>query len=178
MKPAIDGQSRFARSRAATTSSRRAPSRIVPTSVVKRAILVVMTAMAGTPCKETCTRAFCTAIAETASIPATVAMAALGSMHQQQRPQRVETDRFKPACRQSRQAEHQHEDRNRQDRSPRRSLAGDNMRGDYHKVAGDVSGKQSAETKEADHIHAPRGKAKHTRQQSVQRQKTTPCLRL
>src|SRR5262249_11586633 len=46
-------------------------------------------------------------------------------------------------------------DWNRQDRSPLRSLAGDDMRGNYHKVAGDVSGKQPAQTKKADHIHLP-----------------------
>jgi len=87
------------------------------------------------------------------------------NLHQQQRPQRVETDRFETARRQSRQAEHQHEDQNRQDRSLPRSLAGNDMRGNYHKVAGDVSGKQSTLTRKADHIHAPRSKAKHARQQ-------------
>jgi hypothetical protein len=36
--------------------------------------LVVITAVEGAPFSEICTRAFCTAIAETPSIPATVAV--------------------------------------------------------------------------------------------------------
>jgi len=47
---------------------------------VKRVTLVVITAVDGAPFSETCTSAFCTAIAETPSIPAKIAFAALGSM--------------------------------------------------------------------------------------------------
>jgi hypothetical protein len=184
MKPAIDGQSRSARSRAVTTSSRRAPNRIVSTSVVKRDI-GCYEGSGRPPCNETCPRAFCTAIAETASIPATVAMAAFGSipgpaatqmMREPERSKICTNSRghsesrpivSKPPADKSRQAEQQHEDQNRQDRSLPRSLAGDDMRGNYRKVAGDVSGKQSTLTRKAEHIHAPRSKAKHARQQPI-----------
>jgi hypothetical protein len=45
----------------------------------KRVMLLVITAVAGAPRSETCTRVFCTAIAATPSMPATTALGASGS---------------------------------------------------------------------------------------------------
>src|SRR3989442_7434358 len=78
VKPTIAGQVCFARLRALATSSGSRPSSISPRSIVKRVTLLVITAVDGAPFNEICTRAFCTAIAATPSMPATIALAAFG----------------------------------------------------------------------------------------------------
>jgi hypothetical protein len=52
---------------------------MVETSTVNRVTLVVITAVAGDPLSEMGRRAFCTAIAETPSMAATIAIVAVGS---------------------------------------------------------------------------------------------------
>ena len=54
-------------------------SRISPTLSAKRVTFVVITAVGGVPFSEICTSAFCTAMAATPSMPATIAMPAFGS---------------------------------------------------------------------------------------------------
>src|SRR5216683_2276092 len=79
-KPTIAGQVRIARSRALATSAGLRASITSPTSIMKRVMLVVMTAVDGAPFSDTCTSAFCTAIAETPSMPARIAIDASGSI--------------------------------------------------------------------------------------------------
>jgi hypothetical protein len=79
VKPTIAGQVRCARRRAPATSAGLFPSSTSPTSIMKRVMLVVITAVGGAPFSEVCTNAFCTAIAETPSMPARIAFAAFGA---------------------------------------------------------------------------------------------------
>jgi hypothetical protein len=142
-----------------------------------------MTAVDGAPVNEIWTSAFCTAIAATPSIPAKIALVALGSMRgpaatpkgkktgkqqclqQQERPKRGKPNGFQAARQQLRQAEHQHKHRDRQHRRDLRRFAADHMRSQNDQVAGDVSGKQSAKSNEADDVGASGDHAEHEREQ-------------
>src|SRR6266478_6406153 len=79
-KPTIGGQVFFARMRALATLSGSLASITSPTSIMKRVTLVVITAVDGAPVSEICGSVFCTAIADTPSMPARIAFAAFGSM--------------------------------------------------------------------------------------------------
>jgi hypothetical protein len=122
-----------------------------------------------------------TPIAATPSMPATIAWAAFGSRPGPAATQRTRKpassrncssrgrseapDRFQASHQQSRQAEHRHEDWNRQHRRQWRGATADDVRGQDDQVAGDVGGEQPAQPKEADDVHASRSHAEHARQQ-------------
>jgi hypothetical protein len=57
-------------------NGRIAPEQPSPISIAKRVTLLVITAVDGVPLSEICTSAFCTAIAETPSMPARIAFVA------------------------------------------------------------------------------------------------------
>jgi hypothetical protein len=115
-------------------------------------------------------------------MPARIAFAALGSMRgpadaedekageqqelqQKQGPQRGEPDRLQATHQQSRQAEHRHEDRNRQHVRDLRFATGDDVRGQDDQIAGDVGGEQAAEPEEADDVDTSSDHAEHGRKQ-------------
>jgi hypothetical protein len=116
-------------------------------SVVKRAMLVVITAVAGTPCKETCTRAFCTAIAETANMPAIVALVAFGSSPGPAEMQTTSELQKNTNCITSKGRSELRPIASHPPASSLASLcntAADDVRSQYDEVACDVSGEQSA----------------------------------
>jgi len=75
----IAGQVVLARSRALTVLLALPPSSTCPTSMVKRVMFVVITAVAGAPRNEIRTSPFCTAIAETPSMPPRIMIVVFGS---------------------------------------------------------------------------------------------------
>ena len=79
VNPATAGHVFLMRSAAFAASSRFERSSKVPISAVRRTMLVVITAVAGAPLSDTCTRPFWTAIAETPSKPPTEVMLVSGS---------------------------------------------------------------------------------------------------
>src|SRR6267142_359838 len=77
MKPVIAIPMRRARAIALARPSGFVPSHTSPTSSTSRVKLVVITAVVGASLSESCTRAFCTAIAETPSMAANIMIVAI-----------------------------------------------------------------------------------------------------
>jgi hypothetical protein len=145
--------------------------------------LVVMTAVDGASLSEICTRAFCTAIAETPSMAATIMIAAFGSareptpitdrekagkeqkLQEQQWPQGGDPGPIESCRQKSRCNERDDKHRHGQQMRRRRVLASSGSCRKDHEIACNVGDEQGPQPEEPDHVHAACDDAQHKSQQ-------------